>query len=111
MQRNGSGFKGPEEGLIAILRANAMEAREATLLDVRECDVARRYDVVPRRSRYVAAFKHIGNAMLRYRRVRHENDSAAAGAEFFERPASTLECRNAVMHDAPDVAEDDIVAL
>jgi hypothetical protein len=110
-ERNRPRFQRSKQRLVAILRANAVEPRKAALLDMCERDIARRDDIVPGGLGHMAAFKHIGNALLRHRCVRDEDDGATAGTKSFECPAGIFERCNAVMHDTPDVAENNSVAL
>ncbi len=67
-------------------------------------------DVVIGIGRHGAGVEHHRDALARYGCIGYEDDGAATGPEAQQRVACRLEGAVAIVQDAPDVAEHDVVA-
>jgi hypothetical protein len=80
------------------------------LRDVRERDVAGTHDRVPGVAPYARFFQHAFDPLGGDRRIRDQHYRAALAAETRQGLAGLGIRRAAIVHDAPNVAEDDLVA-
>ena len=95
---------------VAAGRAHTMQAPVSFLRDVRERDVAGAYDRVPGVAPHARFFQHAFDPFGGDRRIRDQHHRAALAAKARQSCAGLGMGRAAVVHDAPNVAEDGLVA-
>ena len=77
---------------------------------MRQRDIAGRDNVIPGLSRHMPARQHIGDTLFRHWCIRYQNDGTAVAPEPHQRRARALEGLKAIVHNTPDVAEQDVIA-
>src|SRR5690606_22049790 len=102
--------QGLEEGAVPLSRSNVMEALPAVGADVIEGQIARRDDRIPSLANDALFVEYAGDVDGRSRRVRDENNRAAARTKRRQRGVGLVKGPAPIVDDTPHIAQQDIVA-
>ena len=97
-----------EEVFVAVL-ADMKHLMQPAFGDQRFGDVAGGDEPVPGLPRHPLLIEHVGHLRRGTGRVRQQDDRAAVLAEAGQRRTGRLQRPEAVMHDAPDIADEEVV--